>query len=120
MESKVNMVFAKVQRRFIQRLAALFRRYSNFITLLEAGKAAQSDIEEVYMQVHRTAGTAKAFEFHQLSDQSLALEKHLEELSEGKEITKNTQAILDGFGDYLKEIKCLVNEHLGIELDTKS
>lgn len=112
MNDKVNSVFIRVRKRFLQRQAALVSRYNAFINRLESGEATQEEIDETYTHVHRTAGTALAFEFHELSKQSLALEKCLEALLEGKDVKNNTQTILKDFGPYLDEIATLKETYL--------
>ena len=120
MENKVDKVLFNVRKRFLQRLAALVSRYTIFIELLRKGEVKQSVIDDTYTQIHKTAGTASAFGFMELSEQSLALEIHLEALSEGKNVDEHTKIILDNFDNYLSEIKRLVSKHLDINLDERT
>lgn len=105
---KVEEAMARVRKKFLKRQASLISHYERFLSSFEQDNASIDEINEIYTYVHQTAGTAIAFDFKELSEQSIALESVLEALSEQKDVAENHAIITSKFPDYIKTIHALI------------
>lgn len=89
-----NARFDAIKQKFLSRLAEWLPVYQQFVEHLTEGRADPAEIADLYMRVHKIAGSAKTFGFPELSTAAADAEKHLESAHSGKSALVNNKLAL--------------------------
>lgn len=109
-DREFEAVLEAIRQKFLANLATLPAKFGQFKTHLQQNNVSDEQVNDIHMEMHKLAGSARTFGFADLNNYAADVEEYLYQLVKGKPLDQQRDNLIKALDVFLLEAdKCLNN-----------